>query len=262
MLRWTMLLDVSMNHVILARKLMSIGDEASLRYAALEIRMSIEQLFYKLLPSYREELPDDLLKIWQPRKIIDALIDCDPNVEHDSTLTMAPELPDGGHGQAIHLGRYKAVNRKLLRQYYHKIGSYLHASITQERRDLAAMRIFLNSAATRVEEFCRETTIISNIAMFHTVNCICGRTIKRNERALQKKPYVRCPNEQCGAVFDLIKINENGAVWKIRETEFDCPQCNTPNFLGTHLIDSGAYFSCVECHQRYQIRTELFAIPV
>ncbi len=173
-----------MNHVVLAKKLISIGDEASLRYAALEIRMSIEQLFYKLLPSYREELLDDLLKRWQPKKIIDALIDCDPNVERDFTLTMAQELPNGGHGQTIHIGRYKAVTRKLLQQYYHKIGSYLHASITQKHHDLTIMRSFLDSATTRVEEFCRETTIISNIAIFHTINCVCGRTIKRNEKAL------------------------------------------------------------------------------
>jgi hypothetical protein len=238
---------------------METGDEASLRYAALEIRMAIEQLFYKLLPSYREELPGDLMKHWQPKKIIDALIDCDPDVEHDFTLTMAEERPDGGHGPAIHVGRYKAVTRKLLRQYYHKIGSYLHASIVHERRDPRRMLSFLSAAATRVEEYCRETTVISNVAKFHIVNCICGRIIKRNARALQVKPYICCPNENCRAVFDLIKNDETGSEWKLRESEFVCPQCKTSNFFGSHLIDSGVSFSCVECHQRYLIRTGLFA---
>mgnify|MGYP001559530754 FL=1 len=55
----------SMIHVTLARKLMTDGDMARLRYATLVIRMAIERLFYRLLPSYREELPDDLLKHWQ-----------------------------------------------------------------------------------------------------------------------------------------------------------------------------------------------------
>jgi hypothetical protein len=89
-----------MDRVNVARSLITAGDEASLRYAALEIRMAIELMFYKLLSSYKEELPDDLLKHWQPKKIIDALIDCDPDIEHDYSLTIAQERSGGSHGPA------------------------------------------------------------------------------------------------------------------------------------------------------------------
>lgn len=256
-----MLFSASMDHIAAARNLMTAGDEASLRYAALEIRMAIELMFYKLLPSYKEELPDELLKHWQPKKIIDALIECDPYIEHDYTMTMAAERPDGSHGPALHVGRYKAVNRKLLRQYYHKIGSYLHAPMTETRPDLPKMHSFLNSAATRVEEYCRETTLISNFGIFHTVSCVCGRKIKRNAHALKSKSYIVCPDESCGAVFDLIEDSENGAIWKIRETEYICPNCKTSNFLGSHLIESGVTFTCVECGQKYIIHTVFFASP-
>lgn len=252
----------SMNHVNLARKLITTGDEVSLRYAALEIRIAIERLFYKLLPAYREELPDDLLKRWQPKQIIDALIDCDPDIERDFTLIMAEERPGGGHGPASIVGKYKAVNRKLLQQYYHKIGSYLHAPLDDKPRDPAKILSFLNAAATRIEEYCRKTTVISNIATFHTVQCVCGRTIKRNARAVQIKPYIRCPNNQCRAVFDLLENDENKAEWKLRETEFVCPQCETSTFFGHHLIDSGVSFTCVGCHQKYIVRTGLFASRV
>ena len=248
-----------MNHVTRARTLIMAGDEASLGYAALEIRMAIERLFYRLLPSYREELPDDLLERWQPKQIIDALIDCDPDIEHDFTLTMAEERPGGGHGPAFLVGQYKAVSRKLLRQYYHKIGSYLHAPMDDKRRDPAKMLSFLDAAATRVEEYCRKTTVISNVATFHTVQCVCGRTMKKNARAVQTKPYIRCPNDKCRAVFDLVKDDENRDEWKLRETEFVCPQCKTSNFFGSHLIDSGVGFTCVECRQEYIFRAGLFA---
>jgi hypothetical protein len=241
---------------------MAVGDEASLRYAALEIRMAIELLFYRLIPSYRDELPDEVLKQWQPKKIIDALIDCDPYVEQNSTLTMAMELPNGGHGLAIHVGRYKAVNRKLLRRYYHKIGSYLHAAMVEEHRNPAKMLSFLDAAATRVEECCRETTVISNFGKFHTLNCVCGRKIKRNDQAVQLKPYVRCPNEQCQAMHDLIKNDEGCTEWKLRESEFVCPECNTSTFFGSHLIDTGKSFTCVECGQKYIFRAGILVSRV
>lgn len=246
----------SMNHVVRARKLMSAGEPESLRYATLELRMAIERLFYKLLPSYRDELSDDVLKQWQPRKIIDALIDCDPDIERDFTLSVAEERIDGSRGPASTVGQYKAVNRKLLRQYYHKSGSYLHAPMGDKAPDVAKMLSFLNAAATRVEEYCNKTTVISNIAMFHTVQCVCGRTIKRNDRAIQIRPYMRCPNDQCRAVFDLIKNEEDKEIaWKLREVEFVCPSCKTRNFFGSHLIDSGVRFTCVECKLPYIVRT-------
>ena len=241
---------------------MLVGDEASLRYAALEIRMAIELLFYKLIPSYRDELPDEVLKQWQPKKIIDALIDCDPYAEQNSTLIMAMELPNGGHGPAIHVGRYKAVTRKLLQKYYHKIGSYLHAAMVEENRDLTKMISFLDAAATRVEECCRETTVISNVGKFHTLNCVCGRKIKRNDQTVQLKPHVRCPSEQCQAVYDLIKNDEDGTEWKLRESEFVCPECKTSSYFGSHLIDTGKIFTCVECSQKYMFRTGLFVSRV
>ena len=251
----------STNHITLARQLMASEDLASLRYAALEIRLAIELLFYQLLPSYKEELPDSIFKNWQPKRIIDALIDCDPHIEQDYTITMARELPSGGHGRPMHIGSYKAVNRKLLQQYYHKIGSYLHASMAQECRDLKKMKSFLNAAATRVEEYCRGTSTISNFGKFYYVNCICGRKIKRNAKAIQKKPYACCPSEKCGAV-DFLKEEGNEALWKLRETEFICPQCETSNFFATHIIESSAIITCVECNQRYEIGTSLFARPL
>jgi hypothetical protein len=133
--------------------------------------------------------------------------------------------------------------------------------MTEKRADPAKMKSFLNSATTRVEEYCRETTIISNFEIFHTLSCVCGRKIKRNAKALQKKSYVVCPNTLCGAVFDLVQDGENVAVWKLREKEFFCPNCRTSNFFGSHMIDSGATFTCVECHQKYMIHTGLLASP-
>jgi 6-pyruvoyl-tetrahydropterin synthase len=257
-----MFLQDSKIHVARARILMAAGDEANFRYAALEIRTAIEHMFYKLLPLYREEVPYDLVKQWQPRRIIDALIECDPDIEHDYIIKVAIETSNEKTGAAIEIGRHKAVTRKLLRQYYHKLGSYLHAPMQNNCTNLQKMRRFLDAAATRVEEHCKQTTGISNVAMFHTVNCVCGRKLRRNDRAVKIKPFIRCPNEKCGAEYKLVKHDDNGSEWKLQETEFVCPECKTSNFFGSHLIDSGASFACVECGQKYKILTGLIAVRV
>jgi len=247
-----------MNNVHRAKALLT-GDEAKLHYAALEIRMAIEALFYKLLQSYREELPDDLLRRWQPKKIIDAIIECDPDIEHDYTLNLAEEVPQGARHSATQIGRYKAVNRKLIRDYYHKLGYYLHAPMPGKSHDPARMLTFLKAAATRVEEYCQGTTVIANIANFCTVKCDCGRKIKRNSRAVKLKPYIKCPDERCGAEYDLVQDGETKATWRLRRTKLVCPDCETPNYLASHQIRSGTNFICVECGQRYVIQAELIA---
>lgn len=175
---------------------------------------------------------------------------------------MAEEFSGGDHGPPAGLGSYKAVTRKLLRQYYHKLGSYLHASMREGSRDPVKSIDFLRSAAARVEQYCRGTTVVGNLGCFHTVHCSCGRTIKRNARAVALHPYIKCPNEQCGAEFDLVSDVAQGARWRLRQTTFVCPSCNTSNVFGSHLVNSGVNFTCVECHDRYAVVTDLIAIRI
>lgn len=252
-----MLLQSSMNHVIRARVLIEQGDETHIRYAALELRMAIESGFYRLLPVYKEELPDDIVKSWQPKKLLDAIIDCNPDAEHDYTITYAPEGTSDVPLTGKVLGHHKAVSKELLRKYYHRLGSLLHAPMDEQPLDLAKAKVLLTAAATRMEQHCSQTTLFANIAEFYSVVCVCGRLIKRNSRAVEKNPIIRCPDANCGAVFDLASAPGESTEWKLRQIEFNCPDCESPNYFGIHLIDTGRHFTCIGCNRRYQITTNL-----
>src|ERR1043166_2603719 len=142
--------------------LLATGNSRDLRYAALEARMAIVGLFYALLPHYREELPDDIAKTWQPRHLIDAIISCNPFVQMHQQITIG--IPDDPAAKFV--GTYTPVPPELLRKYYHRLGSYLHAPIDGTALNEGKLRATITGALTRVEEHCSQTTVMANVGSY------------------------------------------------------------------------------------------------
>lgn len=196
-----MLLQRAIANVKNARRLLARDDEDSLRYAALETRMAIEELFYALIPYYKEELPEDLLRRWQPRHIIDALLACNPMVEQYQQIVMRSK----DDGRVIFAGHQTPATRELLKRYYQKLGSYLHAPLDGKERNQAKMRQFLEAALARIDEHCRQTTVIHNGGLYLQHRCVCGRIIKRNLFAVGLRRAVHCPDE----VFSNLRCEDH-----------------------------------------------------
>ena len=243
-----MLLQRAIANAKNARRLLARGDQDSLRYAALETRMAIEELFYALIPYYKEELPQDLLRRWQPRHIIDALLACNPMVEQYHQIVMRSK----DNGKVIFAGHQTPATRELLKRYYQKLGSYLHASVDGKTRDETRMRQFLESALTRIDEHCRQTTVIHNGGLYFQHSCVCGRMIKRNFFAVGFRPVVQCPDEKCSAIYD-VKIIKGGSLWRLRHIEFKCSKCRVKTPVGTHVIEVGRSFQCIGCGVIYDV---------
>ena len=82
-----------------ATALLAKQDDASLRYAALELRRCIEAIVYEKLKLYGELLPEESIHTWQAAQAFKALIEIEPNAEEDVTYGIAPQtepdkLPD------------------------------------------------------------------------------------------------------------------------------------------------------------------------
>lgn len=248
------MLPMSMDHVTQARKLLASADPRDARYATLETRMAIETAFYALLEQYREELPSDVTKRWQPRQVIEAVLSCNPMAQQYQQLTINPH--DGG--PPLFTGTQSPVPPDLLRKYYHKLGSYLHAPVDGIERDLSRLRATLDAALTRVEQYCRETTMLHNGGIFLSHKCICGRTIKRNLFAAGVSGHGQCPDEGCQAVFD-IKIIAGGSRWSLRLSDMACRRCRVKTPVGVHNLQEGRGYTCIGCGTRYRIRLRGFA---
>ena len=102
-----------------AKELIEEDDADSLRYASLQLRMGIEYVFYELLKMYRDELPDDITAKWQPKQIIDAILECDPSADQDAKVAIGPSgsLDPGGDVSQALLYQTKAPSKKLLKKH-------------------------------------------------------------------------------------------------------------------------------------------------
>ena len=256
-----MLFHKAYDHAQRARHLLQDDDGSSVTYAALETRMAIEELFYALIPAYRQELPSDIMKSWQPRQVIDALLECDPSVEQYQAVTIRSH----NDAKVLFSGQTTPPTRQLLRQYYHKLGSYLHASMQGREHNIPRMRSVLDAALTRIEQHCRETTVILTGALPSIQHrCVCGRILRRNFAAAGLRGYVKCPDEACQAIYD-VKLIKGGAKWRLRLVDVPCGRCRVKTPVGVHHLHEGGRFQCIGCGASYRVRigpiSQLESVP-
>jgi len=99
-----------------ARAELALGDNERIRYAALELREAMEALTYDRASAYSKELPSSAYDTWQPRRVMELLLEIDPNADKDSTLAVGLEETPGVSAPVMHsLGAEKVLNLGQLR---------------------------------------------------------------------------------------------------------------------------------------------------
>lgn len=63
----------------------------NLPYAALELRMALESIIYERAENYKEELSGKKLSTWQPRKLLMLILEIDPHVDQNSSISAGIE---------------------------------------------------------------------------------------------------------------------------------------------------------------------------
>lgn len=79
-----------------AKNELASEDDFRLRYVALELRMALECLIYDISKSYRDELSEKDFDKWQPKKLLEVMIEIDPSVEKSSEWQMGVQKSKGG----------------------------------------------------------------------------------------------------------------------------------------------------------------------
>jgi DNA-directed RNA polymerase subunit RPC12/RpoP len=234
------------------------ADEDSLRYACLQLRMSIEHLFYQLLPSYREELPTDVFDQWQPRQILDAVIDCDPDATEDRQvwIQVTPDKP------VTDLGKQTAVTKKLLRDHYHRLGSFMHAPLHGKPLVLDKLRATVADAINAVESY-RGDRIIANMGSYIRFPCVrCNHPFKRRASAIPPDMKVRCLNSKCAAIHQL-ELNPDGSYrFMIPVVQGPCPSCGAEMTLDETDYRAGHEWQCPGCSNRFRLVQTLVPEPM
>lgn len=260
---------LAMEHLDKAKAFLERGEDDDLRYAALELRFCIEQLFYRMVPVYSRELPDTVLDghTWQPGEIIEMLVDIDPYVQKDRVLSIGPEPRPGEAPSQMHvIGRQSGLDKALVRGYYHALGFYLHARTNQKPHDYAKLKRKLTKLLPRLEKF-RGDTVLDGFAERVSLQCTeCGRPVAKRTEALTRNAYLTCPNRNCCAMFECEETTEAHARLRLLQENLKCTECGVDNFFGVHLLrrgsETGAIIRCTGCGAKRQLRLYVTAIPL
>jgi hypothetical protein len=111
-----------------AQAMLSRGDDELLRYIARELRRCLEAVVYEKLRVYRDRIPADVARKWQPPQAFDALLLMEPDAEETSTICVTPEREPGvPSGPSRTLGVDHRPGSAGLKKTYNKLGSLLHA---------------------------------------------------------------------------------------------------------------------------------------
>src|SRR5262245_33582340 len=101
-------------------------DEQRVTYAALDLRMAIEGLTYDRAQAFREDIPPSEYGTWQPRKVMQLLLDIDPLADQTVIFSVGVEPLPGTRAQEMHcLGTDRVFNLKSIREHYDALGSFL-----------------------------------------------------------------------------------------------------------------------------------------
>lgn len=258
---------VKQEHFRRASDLLAKGDPASLRYCCLELRFCLEFIAYEAIEIHEKELPEEVFKVWQPKKVIEELLAYDPDVEQDFTLAMGLDGPNGEPPVQMHVvGSHAALARPFVRKHYSKLGNFLHAptigQLRQGRQKTTEdLQKYLEEILPQVERLCA-STLQANLGAFSNLKCeCCGTTIVRNVKSLAVGGLVVCTKTDCRAEYTVTSLGGEAPLYQLSQIVFECLSCKAQVFVEKHRLTDGVAIRCHTCEAKIVARKAWVAIP-
>lgn len=232
-------------------------DDERLKYAALELRMSMEALTYDRALAYKDEFPPAEYETWQPRKVMTVLLDIDPLADKDSSLAFGKGEEYDVPAQLMRsLGSEKVLNMATLRKHYDALGSYLHVQSMKQVR--AGKSLDFSKIRSRCEEIALFvgavlTSPVFNVTLcsFATMECVeCGKPIRKRMPHGQEVVEVEC--YECHASYIIVDKGNNNVEWQPQQHKVDCANgdCKHKIVVWRHELEVGRCWICPSCNGR------------
>lgn len=236
-----------------------------LKYAALELRMAMEALTYDRANAYKAEIPPNEYETWQPRKVMQLLLEIDPNADKNSTIRIGAEDEHGKPADNMQtLGSEEVLNLKTIKKYYDALGSYLHMPILKKinndsHHDFDKLRAKCDEIYFEVEKALSSSVFNSTIGDFASISCMrCGEMIRRRLPLGVKSVDAKC--FKCGASYEVLDEGDDNSKWFPEKQKVDCPTESCDAILGIWKDDikAGSRFKCDDCGEEFIIGLTIF----
>lgn len=226
--------------------LLSEGTKRSLTYAALECRLTIEQICYERLIISYDYISYDDLKNWQPAKVI-AQIANEANDDVVNTFTVSISTTPLTKGSDLNtkedyealtyvpVGTQVGLNFKKLGKLWNALSNVaLHVSFPQQKNDQISIYGDIDSIKLKVIETIEElknfetnSLITSGFGKEYHFECIgCGILLKRKLDLLRSGQIINCVSQLCNESY-VIHIEDNQISHGRRVYETPCNKCNS-----------------------------------
>lgn len=243
---------------------LSTNDDNRLRYAALEIRLALESLIYQKASIYKTELPEKILKTWQPRRLLAALIEIDPYADSSPIIQFGKEAKFGVAAQEsemILMGKDRNLSLKEIKDYYDKIGSYLHVPTLYQTdqgkfADSNKIRNRCNEVVNILKEVFASKVFNSDFKQTLSLQCKkCNSEIVRRVPLKKDTFIINCL--ECVASYEIRKTKASEEYeWQSMCTEIDCQTetCSAKTVLWKNEIVLDKHWECGGCKSRYSLK--------
>lgn len=243
-----------------ARQTLAAGRDCELRYAALELRMALECLVYERAQGYREELSSKKLNTWQPKQLLNILLTIDPHADQTSSIRFGVEKEFGVPAEEMtYLGTDRVISLKEIKEYYDRLGSYLHAPTIDQ------VRLGKGLPGQKLRKSCEDLSNIIggslkskvwnvNFKVTTSLDCEdCGTKIVRRVQAGKDQFDATCI--ECEASYILTRTADDKFTWKADNLQVACanPACEKEISVWRRDIAVGKYWKCQSCDGKNEI---------
>lgn len=194
-----------------AKELISRGDDASLRYACLELRYCFELIAYRNREQYGDEFPGGMATEWKPNVIVKTLASFDPVTAQSGRLSIAAYQPgETPPSEFIDLGETKAIPWKQFNKFYQTLGSYLHLpSPAKNAKPPKPLTPETFTGIIKALEDVSSATIVMAVKHVRKATCTCSNTLYVGESEFETNDLVICGNTMCNKLWAK-NITEDG----------------------------------------------------
>ena len=250
-----------------AKAEMDSTDSERLKYAALELRMAIEAVTYERAQSYSDELPPSAYQTWQPKKLMQELLEIEPRADKPSSIAYGIEdVPGEPAKKMTFLGGEQVFGLKAIKGHYDALGSYLHSPTLKQIEDKGVID------GARLKERCAEIVkalevVFSspvfniNFGSFTSIPCMnsdCGKTVRKRHPHGVEVLTAQC--FECNAEYEITAENNGQWQWRPLVEDVSCPteSCGEVFKLWKHEMKSGSHWRCRGCNRRFQLGLAIF----
>ncbi len=236
------------------------ASQERLRYAALELRLSIEALTYDRAQAFATEIPPDEYDTWQPQKLLQVLLEIEPTADKCSTIRFGEEPSPGQTPSVMHtLGSETVFDLRTSKKHYSALGSFLHAPTlkqVEERggADFVRLHDRCGEIVASLEAALASPVYNVTIGSFAQLACMeCGKPVRKRFPVGREVVDVEC--FECHAGYRLSLAAPGKVNWEPMQQSITCPtkSCHHTFAIWNHEVKPGAHWKCLKCEHRYRI---------